>query len=96
MLLYGFGDGSLIPALQDVASSIPRADQRASVLGAWVVSVRAGQTVGPLGAALLFATYSTEVAMIVGASIFVVVGLLFLFGPIDDAATADRAGTVAP
>ena len=96
MLLYGFGDGSLIPALQDVASSIPSADQRAAVLGAWVVAVRAGQTVGPLGAALLFATYSTEVAMIVGASIFVVVGLLFLFGPIDDAATADRAGTANP
>ncbi len=94
MLLYGFGDGSLIPALQDVATSIPGADQRASVLGAWVVAVRAGQTIGPLGAALLFATYSTEVAMVVGAGIFVAVGLLFLFGPVDDAATAGRPATV--
>lgn len=86
MLLYGFGEGSLIPALQDVASSVPPPEQRASVMGAWVVAIRFGQTVGPIGAAALFARYSTSVAMLTGAVIFLGVGLMFVFGPIDDQA----------
>ncbi len=96
MLLYGFGDGSLIPALQDVASSVPPPEQRASVMAAWVVAIRAGQTAGPLGAAVLFAAYSTEVAMIVGAVIFAVVGAMFMLGPIDDRATAQAEPAAPP
>ncbi len=83
-VLYGFGDGVLIPALQDVASSVSEPEQRASVMAAWVVAVRAGQTVGPIGAALIFAQWSTSTAMIIGALIFAAVGVMFLFGPIDD------------
>lgn len=83
-VLYGFGDGIVIPALQDVASTIPAADQRASVMAAWVVAIRLGQTVGPIGAALIFAEWSTSIAMIVGAGIFALVGVMFVFGPIDD------------
>jgi MFS family permease len=86
MLLYGVGDGIIIPALQDVASSVPKAEQRASVMAAWVVAVRLGQTVGPLGAALIFARSSTSVAMLVGAAVFAVVALMFTVGPVDDEA----------
>ena len=83
-MLYGFGDGAVIPTLQVVASSVPRPEQRASVMAVWVMAVRLGQAVGPIGAALIFATYSTGVAMIVGAVIFAVVAGLFFVGPIDD------------
>ena len=94
MLIYGLGDGSLIPALQDVAASVPPPEQRASVLAVWVSSIRLGQTVGPLGAAALFASFSTTVAMMVGAGLFAVVGVLFLVGPIDDGvlSAADERG----
>lgn len=94
-LLYGFGDGALIPALQDVATSVPAPEQRGSVMAAWVVSIRLGQTAGPLGAAALFARYSTGTAMVAGAVIFAAVGIGFLLGPIDDA-TLDRADTADP
>ncbi len=91
MVLYGFGDGAIIPAMQDVVSSVPAPEQRASVLAAWVVAVRLGQTAGPLGAAALFAAYSTATAMMAGAAIFVGVGLMFRLGPVDDAALASAA-----
>jgi MFS family permease len=84
MVIYGFGEGGVIPALQDVASSVPPPEQRASVMAAWVSAVRLGQTVGPVGAAALFALYSTSIAMIVGAAIFAGVAVLFAVGPIDD------------
>ncbi len=84
VLVYGFGDGAIIPALQDVATSVPPPEQRASVMAVWVSAIRAGQTVGPLGAAALFAATSTSTTMVVGAALFAVVGLLFLVGPIDD------------
>lgn len=88
VVLYGFGDGALIPALQDVVSSVPRPEERASLMAAWVVAIRLGQTAGPIGAALLFARYSTTIAMAVGAAIFFVVGLMFVLGPVDDDAVA--------
>ncbi len=84
MVLYGFGEGSLIPSLQDVASTLPAPEQRASVMATWVAAVRLGQTFGPLGAALLFARYSTSVAMTVGAVIFAAVGVVLGLGPVDD------------
>lgn len=84
VLVYGFGDGSVIPALQDVATSVPPPEQRASVMAVWVSAIRSGQTVGPLGAAALFAATSTETTMVVGAGLFAVVAVLFLVGPIDD------------
>ncbi|MEM9655940.1 MAG: MFS transporter [Actinomycetota bacterium] len=84
MVLYGFGEGGVIPALQDVASSVPPPDQRASVMAVWVSAVRLGQTVGPIGAAILLAAYSTSIAMIAGAAIFGAVAVLFACGPVDD------------
>lgn len=85
-LIYGLGDGTCIPSLQDAATSASPPEQRASVMAAWVSAVRLGQTVGPLGAALLYGLYSTSVAMIVGAALFGFVTLIFAFGPLDDEA----------
>lgn len=90
MVLYGFAEGGLIPALQDIASSAPPPEHRASVMAVWVSSVRLGQTVGPIGTAALIATYSTSVAMVVGAAIFVAVACLFAASPVDDSVTGPR------
>lgn len=87
-IVYGLGDGSCIPSLQDAATSAAPAEQRASVMAAWVSAVRMGQTAGPLGAALLYGLYSTSVAMLAGAAIFVVLTFIFAFGPLDDEAIA--------
>lgn len=89
MLLYGLGEGAVIPALQDVASAVPPPEQRGAVIAAWVSAVRLGQTVGPVGAAALFAATSTSVAMLTGAVIFLAVAVLFMIGPVDESVFAD-------
>ena len=95
MLLYGLGEGAVIPALQDVASAVPPPEQRGAVIAAWVSAVRLGQAVGPVGAAALFAATSTSVAMGAGAVIFALVAGLFLLGPVDDSIFSETE-TVPP
>lgn len=85
-IIYGVGDGAIIATLQDVATSAAPASQRASVMAAWVSGVRAGQAVGPLVFAALFAATSTSIAMVVGAVLFAVVAGFFWVGPINEAA----------
>jgi len=82
-LLYGLGDGLTISTLQDVVASAPAAEDRASVIAAWVSSVRLGQVVGPLAASALFAATSTSFAMVAGAALFGVVALMFTVAPIE-------------
>lgn len=82
-IIYGLGDGAAISALQDVATSAAPTEQRASVMAAWVSSVRLGQTIGPLSAAALFAATSTTTTMMVGAAIFAGVAVLLVFAPLD-------------
>ncbi len=74
-----------IPALQDVATSAAPEEQRASVMAAWVSSVRLGQTAGPLLFAAVYGLASTSVAMVVGAALFGLVTVFFAVGPLDDA-----------
>lgn len=81
-VLYGLGDGAAIPALQDLITSSAPDDQRASVMAAWVSGIRLGQTVGPIGAAALFAATSTRTAMLVGAGLFAVLALVLMVAPI--------------
>jgi MFS transporter, ACDE family, multidrug resistance protein len=45
--LFGFGDGTLIPSLQDSAASTAPASSRGAVVAVWVGAARAGQTTGP-------------------------------------------------
>ncbi len=84
-VFYGLGDGVAIPALQDVATSAAPEEQRASVMAAWVSSVRLGQTAGPLLFAAVYGLASTSVAMVVGAALFGLVTVFFAVGPLDDA-----------
>ncbi len=92
-IIYGFGDGAGIATLQDVATSAAPDSQRASVMSAWVVAVRLGQGVGPLFFAALFAATSTQTAMVVGAGLFAVLSVFFMFGPIDEAGVERAASS---
>jgi ACDE family multidrug resistance protein len=78
-LLYGLGDGALIPILQDAAVTAAPTEQRAAVVAVWVGFSRLGQTVGPLVAAVIFGLASTTAALYAGAilaaALLVVIGL---------------------
>ncbi len=81
-IVYGFGEGSVIPTLQDIAVSSP-ARTRGAVVAVFVSSTRLGQTVGPLAAAALFETTSTYTALQVGAILGAALTAAFVFGPFD-------------
>lgn len=81
-IIYGLGDGAVIPALQDAATSEAAPEQRGAVMAAWVSAARMGQTVGALAAAPLFVATSTGFTMVVGGALFAVVVVVFMFAPL--------------
>jgi len=88
VIVYGIGEGAIIPALQDTAVTVAPAAYRGGVLAVWVGFVRLGQTVGPLLAAALTGATSTSTTMVVGAGVAMMIVALKVFGPIDDQAVA--------
>ena len=80
-VIYGIGEGALIPTLQDQAVELSPPEHRGAVVAVYVGAARLGQTVGPLGAAALFGATSTFVALEVGAVLAVGLAVLFAFGP---------------
>ena len=92
-IIYGLGEGLNIPALQDVMANSAPPEQRASVMASLVMSIRIGQTVGPIAAAALFTATSTTTAMMVGAVLFTIVTAGYQFGPIDEKAIERAAAT---
>jgi MFS family permease len=54
-VLYGFGQGIIIPAVQGTIAARSPMDLRASMITANAMAIRIGQTVGPLIAGMLFA-----------------------------------------
>jgi MFS family permease len=72
ILVFGFGQGLMIPTLQDVAAGFAPASSRGAVVAVWVGAARFGQTVGPLiaigglesiGAPLTFAAGAVVAAL---------------------------------
>jgi len=80
--VYGVGEGSSIPTLQDLAVSDAPAAHRAGVVAVWVGFARLGQTVGPIAAAALFAATSTTTTLLAGALIAAGVVALFAVAPL--------------
>jgi MFS transporter, ACDE family, multidrug resistance protein len=80
-LVYGMGEGALIPTLQDRAVELSPPAHRGAVVAVYVGAARLGQTVGPLGAAALFGATSTFTALRVGAGLAVLLAVLFAAGP---------------
>lgn len=54
LLVFGAGEGLLLPTLQDRAAGFAPTRSRGTVVATFVSSARAGQTVGPLGASALY------------------------------------------
>lgn len=66
-LMYGVGEGLLIPMLQDIVVGASPTETRAALTAVWVGSVRAGQTVGPLAASAVAGATSTAATFVWGA-----------------------------
>lgn len=67
--VYGFGEGSSIPTVQDVVASRAPEASRAAVVALWVGAARAGQTVGPLASGALLAVLDPSSVFLVGAAV---------------------------
>ena len=79
--IYGFGEGTTMPLLQNYAVSTASAETRGAVMAVFVSSTRLGQTIGPLGAAAIFEATSTSTALLVGAGVAALLTALFVLGP---------------
>ena len=73
-VLYGLGEGTAIPTVQDVVAGAAPTESRGAVVALWVGSARAGQTVGPLMAGAGIATVGTGATFVAGG--LVAAGLL--------------------
>jgi MFS transporter, ACDE family, multidrug resistance protein len=80
-IVYGVGEGALIPTLQDQAVELSPPEHRGAVVAVYVGAARLGQTVGPLGAAALFGATTTFLALRVGGVLAVALAVLFAVGP---------------
>jgi ACDE family multidrug resistance protein len=68
-LIYGLGEGSSIPTVQDLVASRAPEQSRGAVVAIWVGSARAGQTVGPLLAAVSLAHIGASATFVAGAGV---------------------------
>jgi MFS family permease len=73
--IFGFGDGTLIPTLQDSAASTAPGSSRGAVVAVWVGSARAGQTTGPLVFGPMAAGGGAPMAFGIGAVMMGLTGL---------------------
>lgn len=96
-LVYGLGEGALIPSLQDAAISRAPDRHRGAVMATWTACARLGQTTGPMLAAAIMAGASTSWALLAGAFGSAVMFVLFVASPISRVAPAapDEPSTVA-
>jgi predicted MFS family arabinose efflux permease len=74
-LIYGFGEGILIPTLQDAVASAAPASSRGSTVALFVAFARAGQTVGPLLAGAVLTAGGARAAFGGGAAIAVLLAV---------------------
>lgn len=88
-LVYGLGEGVIVPRLQDAVAEEAPAASRGAVVAVWVSSARAGQTVGPMLAAPTLAVVGTGPTFVFGAGLCVL-----LFGLV--AATSRRQPATRP
>lgn len=80
-LLYGFGEGALIPNLQNIAIDLAPTEHRGGVVAVWVGFARLGQTAGPLLAGLVLAVSTTGVGLLLGAALSLVLVAVIAMAP---------------
>ena len=66
-VLYGFGEGLMIPTLQDAVTSAAPASSRGAIVATFVGVSRLGQTVGPVAAAAGVVAFGSEPVFLAGA-----------------------------
>jgi MFS family permease len=66
-VIYGFGEGLMIPTLQDAVASAAPASSRGAIVASFVGVNRLGQTVGPVAAGAGLAAFGSEAVFLVGA-----------------------------
>jgi MFS family permease len=76
VLVYGFGEGLIIPTIQDAVAGAAPASSRGAVVALFVAFARAGQTAGPLLGGLALASIGGRGAFAVGAGVAVVLVLV--------------------
>lgn len=81
-LVFGLGEGALIPTIQDTAIEAAPDEHRAAVLAVWVGAARLGQTVGPLLAAVALIVWEPATTLVIGSTVALVMVSIGLFGPI--------------
>lgn len=82
VLLFGFGEGSLIPTLQDVNVATAPEAQRGSLIAIWVGFARLGQTVGPLLGGLGIALIGTGATLVAVSAVAAIVAVVGWAGPL--------------
>lgn len=70
-LVYGLGEGVLIPRLQDEVAEEAPPSSRGAVVAVWVGAARAGQTVGPMLAGVTLAAVGTGTTFAFGGAVTV-------------------------
>ena len=68
-VVYGVGEGLMIPTLQDVVAGAPAASSRGSVVAVYVGVTRAGQTAGPVMAGVGLESSTPRILFLVGAAL---------------------------
>lgn len=66
-VIYGFGEGLMIPVLQDAVASAPPASSRGAVVASFVGVTRLGQTIGPVVFGAGLAAFGSEAIFLAGA-----------------------------
>lgn len=96
-LLYGLGEGSSIPTVQDVVAGAEPEASRGAVVAAWVGAARAGQTIGPLLAGIAVGAFGPSATFVAGG---VVAAMLLVVPvaaqPVRTRRLAGTAGTPRP
>ena len=68
-VVYGFGEGLMIPTLQDAVTSAAPASSRGAIVASFVGVSRLGQTVGPVAAGAGLAAFGSEPVFLAGAAL---------------------------
>ena len=81
-LLYGLGEGVMIPNLQDTALSVAPDEHRASVMATWTGFARFGQTSGSLVAGVMLTQAGSSATMLAGSALTLSMVAMFALSPI--------------
>lgn len=72
-VVYGLGEGMLLPTLTDIVAGSAPERSRGAVLSVQVSAIRAGQTVGPLAAGVAMGAMATGTVFVVAGALAAVV-----------------------